>query len=179
MPDGNVGGGHQNDWKKEGTIYESPGDIGNPKKFTKGNVTENTNRNDNECWTAGTPVTWNGDDVSNAETITEPVAGIPDMLVTRDAYKITEYHPLITFFNEIMARIMLDGHKDWLSGLEKKDNAIKLWQYLEKEYLTPCENGKPNGAKKIVVAKKRKSVKKSKPVKKRKAAKKSKLAKKK
>ncbi|HEX6226261.1 MAG TPA: hypothetical protein VFZ52_17705 [Chryseolinea sp.] len=147
---GEVGGGHQNDWKKQGTIYEKhPKLSSSPVKFKKGNVTKNTNRNDNECWTAGTPVVWNDDqDPSQAKTITAPVAGIPDMLVSRDPYtqEITEYHPLITFFNEVMARIMRDGHRDWLSNLEKEENAIKLWQYLDEKYLKPSEKVGANGS---------------------------------
>ena len=69
------------------------------------------------------------------------VGELPDMLVTRDpeTQEILEYHPLITFFNEIMARTMRDGHRDWLSNMEKEENAIKLWQYLDEKYLKPCE----------------------------------------
>jgi hypothetical protein len=138
MPQGEVGGGHQNDWKPQGTIYEKHPTLNNPVKFKKGRVTENTTRNDNECWTAGTPVVWNdGEDPSKAKTVTVPLAGIPDMLVSRDpkTQEILEYHPLITFFNEVMAQIMRDGHRDWLSNMEREENAIKLWQYLEGKYL--------------------------------------------
>ena len=142
MPQGEVSGSHQNDWKPEGTIYEKHPTLNYPVKFKKGHVTKNTTRNDNECWTAGTPVVWNdGEDPSKAKTVTVPLAGIPDMLVSRDpkTQEILEYHPLITFFNEIMARIMRDGHKDWLSNMEREENAIKLWQYLDEKYLKPCE----------------------------------------
>ena len=138
MPEGEVSGSHQNDWKPEGTIYEKHPTLNNPVKFKKGRITKNTTRNDNECWTAGTPVVWNdGEDPSKAKTVTVPLAGIPDMLVSRDpkTQEILEYHPLITFFNEIMARIMRDGHRDWLSNMEREENAIKLWQYLEEKYL--------------------------------------------
>ena len=146
MPEGAVSGGHQNDYKPQGTIYMKTSKSGSyPVKFTKGNVTKNTTRNDNECWTAGTPVAWNdGEDPSRARPITAPVEGaIPDMLVSRDpeTKEITEYHPLITFFNEIMARTMRDGHRDWLSNMEKETNAIKLWQYLDEKYLKPCDKG--------------------------------------
>jgi|SRR5688572_10862535 len=159
MADGAVGGGHQNDFKPEGTIYEKRPDGSEYRiTFKKGNVTKNTNRNDNECWTAGTPVTWEGYDTSKAKTITTPVkgAGIKDMLVSRDlvTQKITEYHPLITFFNEIMAQIMRDGHRDWLSGMETEENAINLWKYLEKKYLEPPEKVEGNrNPKKIEVVK--------------------------
>lgn len=151
MPQGEVSGSHQNDWKPEGTIYEKHPTLNYPVKFTKGRVTKNTTRNDNECWTAGTPVVWNdGEDPSQAKTVTVPLAGIPDMLVSRDpkTQEILEYHPLITFFNEIMARIMRDGHKDWLSNMEREENAIKLWQYLEEKYLKPCEQVQANGSSK-------------------------------
>jgi hypothetical protein len=140
---GSVSGGHQNDWKPQGTIYVKTSKSGSyPIKFTKGNVTKNTTRNDNECWTAGTPVVWDDDeDPSRAKPVTAPVGGIPDMLVSRDpeTKEILEYHPLITFFNEIMARIMRDGHRDWLSNMEQEKNAAKLWQYLDEKYLTPKE----------------------------------------
>lgn len=143
MPEGSVGGGHQNDWKPEGTIFEKhPKLSANPIKFKKGYVTKNTNRNDNECWTAGTPVSWDDEKgTSTAKTITAPAGGIPDMLVTRDpkTKEILEYHPLITFFNEIMARIMRDGHREWLANMEKEENAARLWQYLDEKYLKPCE----------------------------------------
>jgi hypothetical protein len=150
MPEGEVSGGHQNDWKKLGTIYEKhPKRSNYPVEFKKGNVTKNTTRNDNECWTAGTPVIWDDDkDPSTAKTITAPVGGVPDMLVSKDpkTKEILEYHPLITFFNEIMARIMRDGHRDWLSNMEKEENAIKLWQYLEERYLTQPEKVEANGS---------------------------------
>jgi hypothetical protein len=138
MPQGEVSGSHQNDWKPEGTIYEKHPTLNYPVKFKKGRITKNTTRNDNECWTAGTPVVWNdGEDPAKAKTVTVPLARIPDMLVSRDpeTQEILEYHPLITFFNEIMARIMRDGHRDWLSNMEREENAIKLWQYLEEKYL--------------------------------------------
>jgi hypothetical protein len=47
-----------------------------------------------------------------------------------------------------MARIMRDGHKDWLSNMEREENAIKLWQYLEEKYLKPCEQVQANGSSK-------------------------------
>jgi hypothetical protein len=156
MPEGEVSGGHQNDWKKQGTIYEKhPKRSSYPVEFTKGNVTKNTTRNDNECWTAGTPVFWNdGEDPSQAKTVIAPVGGIPDMLVSKDpeTKEIIEYHPLITFFNEIMARIMRDGHRDWLSNMEKEKNAIKLWQYLEEKYLKQPEKIEANGSAKEIEA---------------------------
>jgi hypothetical protein len=151
---GEVGGGHQNDWKPEGTIYEKHPKLSSyPVAFKKGNVTKNTTRNDNECWTAGTPVVWGDDeDPSQAKTITAEVGGISDMLVSRDpvTQKVTEYHPLITFFNEIIARIMRDGHRDWLSGLEKEKNAINLWQYLDEKYLKHPEKVEANGSPKKI-----------------------------
>jgi len=48
-----------------------------------------------------------------------------------------------------MARIMRDGHRDWLSNLEKEENAIKLWQYLEEKYMKP-ENVEGNGSPKEI-----------------------------
>jgi len=153
MPQGEVGGGHQNDWKPQGTIYEKhPKLSSDPEEFTKGNPGKTTTRNDSECWTAGTPVVWEGDDVSNAQVVTAPVGGIPDMLVSKDpkTQEILEYHPLITFFNEIMARIMRDGYSDWLSNMEKEENAIKLWQYLDEKYLKQQEKGEANGSRKKI-----------------------------
>jgi len=155
MPEGAVSGGHQNDWKPEGTIYEKHPTLNNPVKFKKGRITKNTSRNDNECWTAGTPVVWNdGEDPSKAKTVTVPLAGIPDMLVSRDpkTQEILEYHPLITFFNEIMARIMRDGHRDWLANMEQEENAIKLWQYLDEKYLKQPEKVEANGSPKEIEA---------------------------
>jgi len=155
MPEGAVGGGHQNDFKPEGTIYEKhPKSSSYPLKFIKGYVTKNTTRNDNECWTAGTPVAWDdGADPSTAKPITAPVGGIPDMLVSKDpeTQKILEYHPLITFFNEIMARTMRDGHRDLLSNMEKEKNAIKLWEYLDEKYLKPEDVGGNGSPKKMEV----------------------------
>lgn len=142
MPQGEVSGGHQNDWKPQGTIYEKhPKLSSSPVEFTKGNPGKTTTRNDSECWTAGTPVIWEGDDVSNAQVVTARVGGIPDMLVSKhpETNEITEYHPLITFFNEIMARIMRDGHSAWLSNMEKEENAIYLWRYLDEKYLKQSE----------------------------------------
>ena len=147
MPQGEVSGSHQNDWKPEGTIYEKhPKLSSSPVKFTKGDKTTTATRNDSECWTAGTPVVWEGDDVSNAQAVTAEVGELPDMLVSRDpkTQEILEYHPLITFFNEIMARIMRDGHKDWLSNMEKEENAIYLWEYLDEKYLKPSEKAEAN-----------------------------------
>lgn len=166
---GKVGTGSQNDWKPIGTIILPPYESVNNKKFTrtfkKGKITKNTTRNDNECWNAGTPIVWKGDDISTAKPVTIALAGIPDMLVTRDpdTDKITEYHPVITFFNEVIAQIMRDGHRDWISNLEKEVNAIKVWDYLEKKYLK--SNGKrlvKKTSKKSVSAKARNPVKKSK-----------------
>jgi|SRR6188508_2479642 len=143
MAEGAVGGGHQNDFKPEGTIYEKhPKQSSDPITFRKGHVTKNTNRNDNECWTAGTPVIWDdGADPSTAKPITAHVGELPDMLVSRDpkTQEILEYHPLITFFNEIMARTMRDGKRELLSNMEKEKNAIKLWEYLDEKYLKPSE----------------------------------------
>ena len=70
------------------------------------------------------------------------------MLVSRDpvTQKITEYHPLITFFNEVMAQIMRDGHRNWISNMEKEENAIKLWQYLDEKYLKQPEKAETNGS---------------------------------
>ncbi len=130
---GEVGGGHQNDWKPEGTINSE-----NPKEavvtFIKA---ESTSRNSNACWNAGTPVEWD-QDVQLAKAITANVHGV-DMLVSRDPITkdIAEYHPLITLQNEIIFQIMSDGHKDWLENLERETNAIKLWRYLEEKYLDP------------------------------------------
>ena len=45
---------------------------------------------------------------------------------------------------------MRDGHRDWLSNMEKEENAIKLWQYLEEKYLKPCEKDEANGSPKKI-----------------------------
>ena len=82
-------------------------------EYTKGNITKNTNRKDNECWTAGTPVTWEETihqrpNQSRSRLQEFPTCWYPGI----ETGKITEYHPVITFFNEIMAQIMRDGHRD-------------------------------------------------------------------
>ena len=127
---GEVGGGHQNEWKPEGTIYTDGSNL--LLTFTK---TESTSRNDNACWNAGTPVGWD-QDVQKAWAIRSDVDGV-DMLVSKNptTNEITEYHPLITLYNEITFQIIKDGHKDWLENSENETNAIKLWRYLEGKYL--------------------------------------------
>jgi hypothetical protein len=169
MPEGSVGAGGQNDWKKLGKIVidETSYENGNFKKFStvieykKGNITENSRRTDNEFWSAGTPVMWN-DDPSKAKPVTIELAGIPDMLVTKVNGKITEYHPVITFFNEVMFRIMKDGLRNVISNLEKEENAVKMWKYLEEKYLKDPQKINGSSVKKIVASKKKKPVKKSK-----------------
>jgi hypothetical protein len=185
MSEGKVISGGQNDFKPFGEIVftDSPDENGSAEQsagkryqrntiaYRKGRVNQNTNRNDNECWSAGTPVTWE-DDVQNAKTVTVKVPGsIDDMLVTRDPItkKIIEYHPVITFFNEVMAQMMRDNLRDIISNLEKETNAVKVWAYLEKKYLKgkgkkkATKNGKTNaGATKMAASKMRKPLKKSK-----------------
>jgi len=168
MPDGKVIPGGQNDWKTTGAIaIDEPVDENPTSKksyrnvigFTKGRITKNTTRNDNECWTAGTPVTWD-DEPSKAKPVVIELAGIPDMLVTRVDGEITEYHPVITFFNEVMAQIMRDGHRDVISNLEKEENAVKMWKYLEKKYLKRPQKINGSSVKKVVASKKKNPVKK-------------------
>ena len=169
MPEGSVGAGGQNDWKRLGkiAIEETSYENGNPQKvstvieYKKGNITENSRRTDNEFWSAGTPVTWD-DDPSKAKAVTIELAGIPDMLVTKVNGKITEYHPVITFFNEVMFQIMKDGHRNVISNLEKEENAVKMWKYLEEKYLKGPEKINGSSVKKIVASKKKNPVKKNK-----------------
>jgi len=169
MPEGSVGPGGQNDWKRLGKIAidETSYENGNLKKvstvikYKKGNITKKSRRTDNEFWSAGTPVTWD-DDPSKAKPVTTELAGIPDMLVTKVNGKITEYHPVITFFNEVMFRIMKDGHRKVISNLEKEKNAIKMWKYLEEKYLKGPQKINGSSVKKVVAFKKKNPVKKSK-----------------
>lgn len=136
MAEGKVGPGSQNKWKNKGTILRYPVDGTEFAKKTNGSQ---PNRNDSECWTSDTPVTWDDKNGDTAVASVATVGGIPNMLVTRDpndSSKITEYHPLITFFNEVMARLMQQpGFKNKISNLDKEQNAIEIWNYLEQEYL--------------------------------------------
>ena len=169
MPEGSVGTGGQNDWKRLGKIAIDEISYGNGNlekvstviEYKKGNITENSRRTDNEFWSAGTPVAWD-EDPSKAKAVTIELAGIPDMLVSRVNGKITEYHPVITFFNEVMFRIMKDGLRDVISNLEKEKNAIKMWKYLEEKYLKGPQKINGSSVKKVVASKKKNPVKKSK-----------------
>jgi len=189
MADGKVIPGGQNDFKPFGEIaVTEPSDekatdksIGkkyqrNTITYKKGRVNKKTNRNHNECWSAGTPVTWE-DDVKTAKTITVKVPGsIDDMLVTRDPVNketILEYHPVITFFNEVMAQMLRDGLRKVISKLEEEKNAIKVWDYLNNKYLDGKGKKKAAkkglikaGGKKMAAVKMRKPLKNGKPVKK-------------
>ena len=131
--EGKVGPGSQNNWKDTVMIYETDPAGGTP--FTKKNPTGPSNRKHSECWTADTPVVWDTN-VSDAQVSIEDVGVIPDMLVSRDSNGDKEYHPLITFYNEVMARLMQQpGLKNKLRNLKNKQNAIDVWEYLEKTYL--------------------------------------------
>ena len=57
---------------------------------------------------------------------------------------------------------MRDGHRDVISNLEKEENAIKMWEYLERKYLNRPEKINGSSVKKIVAAKNTNPVKKSK-----------------
>jgi hypothetical protein len=144
MASGKVGSGDQNRWKPTGEIFEDPPQGGTP--FQKRNAGTSARRKDSACWTAGTPVTWQGNP-SNARVTTKRVAGI-DMLVTKDSSgKAIEYHPVITFFNDVMSQIMKDDHLDWLEGLDDEDkgeaNAKALWEYLVGKYPVQPEVPEP------------------------------------
>lgn len=131
MAQGSVGGGSQNNWKTQGTIY-----LTLPSGVPFGKTRPTQTRNDSECWVADTPVTWETD-VNQAEASRANVGGI-DMLVTFDAdgKTIDEYHPVITFFNEVMNRLMKDGFKNEIMNLDRhhQTNAIKVWNYLKDKY---------------------------------------------
>jgi hypothetical protein len=157
MPTGEVGGGHQNSWRRNGRMYQK-----NPKApkqdeaidFKKGNFdpkTSRTNRNESECWTAGTPIRWNdgtlqkNDDGSikirenGVRAIVKEVRGI-DMLVSLGPDgEVVEYHPLITFFNEVMATILnANEYNNMLKGLDTEEEAERVWEFLKKRY--GCED---------------------------------------
>jgi hypothetical protein len=140
MASGKVGSGDQNKWRPQGEIFETPPQGG--ISFEKRNAGPSARRKDSACWTAGTPVTWQGNP-SNARVTTERVAGI-DMLVTRDSNGgVAEYHPVITFFNDVMAQIMSDGKLALLRGLDDRDNATALWEYLIAKYPVQPEVAEP------------------------------------
>ena len=129
---GTVSPGGQNRWLETGVIYES---LPEGKSFCKKNATPKACWKDSACWTGGTPVEWNGNNVNNAEVIMQEVG--PDnieMLVSETSDGKTEYHPLITFYNKVLAQIMKDGYLDVLKELDDPDNAIKLWNYLAEKY---------------------------------------------
>jgi len=128
---GTVGTGDQNKWLSTGKIYETIPD-GIP--FKKTDPTLAAGWKDSACWTGGTPVTWEDDDIAQAEATTEKLGKI-EMLVSRNSEgEIVEYHPLITFFNGVMSQIMRDGGLELLIGLDDPDNAVKLWKYLADKY---------------------------------------------
>jgi hypothetical protein len=140
MASGKVGSGDQNKWRPQGEIFETPPEGG--IRFEKRNAGPLARRKHSACWTAGTPVTWQGNP-SNARVTTERVAGI-DMLVTTDSDgKPIEYHPVITFFNDVMSQIMKDGHLDWLQGLNDRATAKALWEYLVGKYPVQPEVPEP------------------------------------
>ena len=132
MAQGSVGGGNQNSWKDDGIIYVTPPAGGLP--FKKENATTSATRNDSACWVADTPVKWETN-VSQAEASRADVDGI-DMLVTyeADGKTIKEYHPVITFFNEVMAELMRNNHLNKINDLKNRNKAKALWNYLAEKY---------------------------------------------
>lgn len=157
MPTGEVGGGHQNSWERNGQMYQKDPKPSKPNdaiNFKKGNfdpITAKTNRNESECWTAGTPIRWNDGTLQrNADgsikirengvrAIVQEVRGV-DMLVSLDeSGNVIEYHPLITFFNEVMATILnANKYGNMLKGLDTEEEAERVWEFLKQRY--GCED---------------------------------------
>jgi hypothetical protein len=132
---GTVGTGDQNKWLDTGKIYEKIPD-GIPFKKTDPAIAATWQ--DSACWIAGTPVTWDNN-ITEAKATTAMVREF-EMLASKDSNeKVIEYHPLITFFNKVMAEVMSEGYLDCLKDLEDKDNAVKLAAYLAKTFPIPSE----------------------------------------
>ena len=146
MPDGNVGGGNQNRYEPTGEILCADKKV---MKFRKGNRKQAIRREDPPCWNAGTPVRWDEpiekDDEGRAfgkfikvtkVDIGDGKGGSLEVLATLTTQdKPTEYHPLIQFFNEVMAGIVRDKMTRDLDNLKGPTSARRLWTYLQHKYL--------------------------------------------
>jgi hypothetical protein len=121
------------------------------------------------CWNAGTPVEWDdspnvndvvdANDVNNAnqavdadgiidgkrmkaltKNVSEDGESIPVLAAKKIGEDFTEYHPLIQFYNEVMARLVKDRMTRDLDNLRGPTSARRLWQYLERKYLNHAED---------------------------------------
>lgn len=143
--EGEVGGGHQNTYEPMGTVYQkfpAPGKLEpQPIIFKKADRKAATWKT-SPSWTAGTPITWK-DKISEAVPVTDEVGDV-EMLVSRDQTgAIQEFHPLITFYNKVLAEIHRNpdtrGLLDTLSVVNGREaaaraSAKKLWAYLVDRY---------------------------------------------
>lgn len=151
MPTGKVGGGTQNRYRPTGEMICDDGTI---LRYRKGNRLEGIHRDDPPCWNAGTPARW-PDDLPRDEQgrvdgkkMYVTIVDVPDrdggkipILATLDAQdKAEEFHPLIQFFNEVMAGIVRDRMTRDLDNLTGPTSARRLWKYLDRKYLKVAES---------------------------------------
>lgn len=150
MPTGKVGGGTQNRYNPTGEMICKDTTI---QRYRKGNRLEGIHRDDPPCWNAGTPARWPEnlpkDEQGRVDgkmmyvTIVDVPDGgsgiIPILATLNDHDEPEEYHPLIQFFNEVMAGIVRDGMTRDLDNLRGPTSARRLWRYLERKYLKQAE----------------------------------------
>lgn len=151
MPSGKVGVGTQNRYRSTGEMIVSDGTI---LRYRKGNRLEGIHRDDPPCWNAGTPAQWPDDlpkdeegrvdgkmmDVTIVDVQNEANEHIPILATFDEQGKAVEFHPLIQFFNEVMAGIVRDGMTRDLDNLTGPTSARRLWKYLERKYLKVAES---------------------------------------
>lgn len=147
MPDGQVGGGHQNEYSRQGIIFPDGDRTRRVIKFDK-KIRRGVTPDRHQAWTSGTPVEWDDDNVSGrkirdprklrlkTELIEEKGGEYKvHMLVSRDSKGRPTYHPLVQFYNAILASIINDGLVQKLDNLHSRTNALRLWMFLERTYL--------------------------------------------
>lgn len=145
MGQGEVGGGHQNEFRAVGIIHPD-GHRGTENLTFKKSETAPADRDDRQCWTSGTPVQWKDGnfqdheipdnvDLHLASEVIEAEDGKEiNMLASMENGKLT-YHPLVQCYNQIMADLLKSGLRDHLSDLQNPTKALQLWKFLEEAYL--------------------------------------------
>lgn len=144
MGQGEVGGGHQNKYHIDGIIHPD-GERGTKNLIFKKDLNAPVSRDDRQCWTSGTPVSWedfNGKQIpddhklelSTKEIETEDGQYKVRMLASTENGTLT-FHPLVQCYNQIMADLLQSGLRGDLEDLDEPSTALEIWMILEKVYL--------------------------------------------
>lgn len=144
MGQGEVGGGHQNKYHVDGIIHPD-GERGTMNLTFRKDKKEPASRDDRQCWTSGTPVSWDdfkGKEFSDnhklelntRELETEDGQYKLRMLASTEKGTLT-FHPLVQCYNQIMADLLKSGLRGHLEDLDNPDKALQLWMLLDKVYL--------------------------------------------